>query len=377
VVNIRLNRSIILLFLFVTQSCFAADATDAAKTMLSELSIRESKLPLRSDPNWRVPERIILLTPGRQTALDPKIIKLFESAAGEAEFTIVSDPIKQQDKINQADVLLGSCTDVHAGMKNLKWVQHFSAGVENCVSKAVFNENKILLTNMKGVYGPGIAEHVVAMILSFSRGLHRFQQQQSLASWNRSLAREYPMLEIRGKTILIVGLGGIGSEIAWRANALGMRVTATRNSSRDKPGFVDYVGLADELYTLAAEADFIVNSTPLTSSTLGLFNSDFFEVLKASAYFINIGRGKSVVTEDLIAALNKGKLAGAGLDVVEPEPLPADHALWQMPNVIITPHISGRSDLVMQRFWIFVRENLRRYVNGEALLNVVSIKKEY
>jgi phosphoglycerate dehydrogenase-like enzyme len=185
------------------------------------------------------------------------------------------------------------------------------------------------------------------------------------------------MLEVRGKTILVVGLGGIGTEIAWRANALGMRVIATRNSSRDKPEYVDYVGLADELFALAEQADFIVNATPLTSSTTGLFDSKFFSVLKPSSYFFNIGRGKSVITDDLILALNTGKLAGAGLDVVDPEPLPEDHALWLMPNVIITPHIAGRSDLVMERFWIFVRENLRRYVDGERMLNVVNIQKEY
>ena len=177
--------------------------------------------------------------------------------------------------------------------------------------------------------------------------------------------------------MLIVGLGGIGTEIAWRANALGMRVIATRNSSRDKPEFVDYVGLADELFTLAGQADVIVNATPLTSSTKGLFDSKFFDVLKPAAYFINIGRGKSVVTEDLVVALNAGKLAGVALDVVEPEPLPQDHVLWHMPNVIITPHISARSDLLMKRFWIFVRENLRRYVNGERMLNVVNIQKGY
>ena len=108
-----------------------------------------------------------------------------------------------------------------------------------------------------------------------------------------------------------------------------------------------------------------------------VFDSKFFDVLKPSAYFINIGRGKSVITEDLIAVLNNGKLAGAALDVVDPEPLPEDHVLWQMPNVIITPHISARSDLVMKRFWIFIRENLRRYVKGERMLNVVNIEKGY
>jgi phosphoglycerate dehydrogenase-like enzyme len=375
--KINFNKYFIFLFLIFPQIGAAVEATDAAKNMLSELTIRESKLPISSDPNWHSPEKIVLVSPGGRGDISPETISLLESAAGSAEFTIIRGPENEGKKIDEADVLLASCGVAHAGMKKLKWLHHFSAGVENCLKNTVFGKNNILLTNMKGVYGPGIAEHVIAMIFSFSRGMHQFKAQQSLAKWNRGLAIEYPMLEIRGKTILIVGLGGIGTEIAWRANALGMKVIATRNSSRDRPEFVDYVGLADELYKLAGQADFIVNSTPLTSSTMGLFDSKFFNVLKPSSYFINIGRGKSVITEDLVAALKSGKLAGAGLDVVEPEPLPQDHILWQMPNVIITPHISGRSDLVMERFWIFVRENLRRYVRGERMLNIVNFKKEY
>lgn len=376
-IKFNFKKYSIVLILIFPQTGNAVEATNAAKNMLSELTIRESKLPISSDPNWRRPEKIVLVSPGRRGDISPETISLLESAAASAEFTIVRDPENERGKIDEADVLLASCDVAHAGMKNLKWLHHFSAGVENCLNNTAFNKNNILLTNMKGVYGPGIAEHVIAMIFSFSRGMHQFHAQQSLGKWNRSLATEYPMLEIRGKTVLIVGLGGIGTEIAWRAKALGMKVIATRNSSRDKPEFVDYVGLADELYKLAEQADFIVNATPLTSSTKGLFDSKFFNVLRSSSYFINIGRGKSVITEDLVSALKSGKLAGAGLDVVEPEPLPEDHVLWQMPNVIITPHISGRSDLVMERFWIFVRENLRRYVRGERMLNVVNIKREY
>ena len=372
------NLFFILLFITVyTQTGNATAATDAAKTLLSELKIRESKLPINADPDWQKPRRIVLVSSQTRDDMDQHTLSELESAAGEAELIIVSDPEQQREKINDADVLLGLCTQAHSGMKRLRWVQHFSAGVESCTNKAAFLKSDVLLTNMKGVYGPGIAEHVIAMMLSLSRGLQQFQRQQMKGKWNRNLAREYPMLELQGKTMLVAGLGGIGSEIAWRANALGMRVIATRNSSREKPEFVDYVGLADELFTLAKQADVIVNATPLTASTKGLFDSKFFDVLKPSAYFINIGRGKSVITEDLIAALNNGKLAGTALDVVDPEPLPEDHVLWQMPNVIITPHISARSDLVMKRFWIFVRENLRRYVNGERMLNVVNIEKGY
>jgi D-2-hydroxyacid dehydrogenase (NADP+) len=121
----------------------------------------------------------------------------------------------------------------------------------------------------------------------------------------------------------------------------------------------------------------VVNATPLTPKTKGMFNEAFFTGMKKGAYFINVGRGKSVVTDDLIEALESGHLGGAALDVVDPEPLPSGHELWSMPNVIITPHISAGSDTQMKRFWLLVRENLRRYVNGEKLLNVVDLKRGY
>jgi len=364
----------VLLFLCInSQVGNTIEASDAAKRMLSELTIRESDVPISADPNWKKPERIALLSQGGLRNMSPEILASLEAAADGAELIVV-DNISE---IGNPDVLLGACSGIGRHMTRLKWVQYFSAGVERCIDNPVFRDNGVLLTNMKGVYGPGIAEHVIAMMFSLSRGLHRFRTEQSKRHWNQALAREYPLQEIRGKTILVVGLGGIGTEIAWRAHALGMRVMATRNSSREKPKFVEYVGLADELSALASKADFIVNATPLTPSTNSLFDSGFFKVLKSSAYFINVGRGKAVVTKDLVEALKSNTLAGAALDVVEPEPLPLHHELWSMPNVIITPHISGRSDLVMNRFWVFIRENLRRYVAGEAILNVVNIEKGY
>jgi phosphoglycerate dehydrogenase-like enzyme len=158
---------------------------------------------------------------------------------------------------------------------------------------------------------------------------------------------------------------------------LGMKVVATRNSGHEGPEFVNYVGLPDELLKLAKEADVIVNAAPLTTATTGIFNANFFRVVKPTAYFINVARGGSVVTADLVAALNEHRIAGAGLDVVDPEPLPANHPLWRAPNVIITPHISGAADLPREERWLVARENLRRYIAGEKLLSVVDLAKEY
>ena len=185
------------------------------------------------------------------------------------------------------------------------------------------------------------------------------------------------MLELRGRTLLTVGLGGIGTEVARLAHGIGMRVIATRASRREGPPFVEYVGLSSELLTLAAGADVVVNSVPLTPSTENMFDDEFFSTMKPTAYFVNIGRGKTVDTDALVRALREGRIAGAGLDVTEPEPLPADHELWGMPNVIITPHVGGDSDEHMERLWLLFRENLRRFVNGEPLLSVVDKRRGY
>ena len=179
------------------------------------------------------------------------------------------------------------------------------------------------------------------------------------------------------RTLLVVGLGGIGTQVAKRGHGLGMHVIATRNSRREGPDYVDYVGLSDELYELAARADVVINTVPLTDQTRGMFDAGFFDVMKSNAFFITVGRGGSTVTDDLMAALQSGAIAGAGLDVTDPEPLPEGHPLWTMPRVIISPHTAGRSDKGRDRLYLMVKENLRRYVAGEPMLSVVDIERGY
>jgi phosphoglycerate dehydrogenase-like enzyme len=265
---------------------------------------------------------------------------------------------------------------VRAG-PDIRWIQLPYAGAERCVALPAVRERNILITNAQRIYGPEIAEHVLAMTLMFSRGLYVYYPEQQAGRWSRSAVPEERLWELGGKTMLIAGLGGIGTETARRAHALGMNVIATRGSRREGPDFVSYVGLADELPQLAERADVVVNATPLTPETRGLFDADFFARMKPTAYFINVGRGASVVTDDLVAALKAGTIAGAGLDVTDPEPLPAGHPLWSLPNVIITPHISAGSDVRLGRLWIVMRENLRRYAAGDRMLSVVDVERGY
>lgn len=346
--------------------------------LIQELGLREGPQPVRDSSRWKKPARIVVLIEERWTQSRPDAIAWLKEVAGGAELVGAKSHGDAAFLLEGADVYLGVCSDlVLESSGSIRWMQNYTAGVDRCVKSPLIGERDFLLTNMQRIYGPGIAEHVIGLTYMLARKLHVFHDRQREHKWDRKAVERTSVWELQGRTMLVVGLGGIGTQVARRAHGLGMRVIATRNSSRKGPEYIDYVGLPDELHKLAAEADVVVNCTPLTAATTGLFDKTFFAAMKPGAYFINVGRGRSVVTGDLVEALNAGKLGGAGLDVQDPEPLPADHPLWTASNVVITPHISAGSDAQMARFWLLVRENLRRYVNGERMLNVVDIQRGY
>jgi phosphoglycerate dehydrogenase-like enzyme len=266
---------------------------------------------------------------------------------------------------------------VLAAGSSLRWLQTVYAGVDSCAGQAkTLTDRRIVVTNMRAIAAPVIAEHVIALTFALSRGLNAWIPLQGQRVWADG-SSDAPMTVIAGKTMLVAGLGGIGTEVAKRAHALGMRVIATRATRQEKPDYVDYVGTSDELATLLGQADVVVNALPLTAETRGIFDAAMFARMKRSAHFINVGRGASVVTKDLTAALQSKTIAGAGLDVVDPEPLPKDDPLWRQPNLILTPHVSGDSDQGTNAGLRVVRENLRRYVAGERMLSVVDVGRGY
>jgi len=376
-----LKLFILISSLIVSTTTVAVEPDATTVKMIKALGLKQSAKPVRQDKRWKKPRRIVVLLDSRRKQSRPGAVSWLKEVAGDAEIVVATsnqDVVDNLDFLEDADVLLGMCTNasLKAG-KNLRYILNYTAGVDRCTRSPLALKRNLLVTNMKRIYGPGIAEHTIAMMYSLTRKLHVWHERQLKKNWNRGAVKRTDMWEVQGRTMLVVGLGGIGTEIARRASALGMKVVATRNSSRKGPAFVSYVGLSDELHKLAAQADVVVNATPLTPKTKGMFNKTFFSKMKKNAYFINVGRGKSVVSNDLVAALKSKHLGGAALDVTDPEPLPQGHALWTMPNVIITPHISAGSNEQMNRFWLLVRENLRRYVNGEKMLNVVDLKRGY
>ena len=368
----------LILALCLGASTGAAGPDAATVQLIKDMSLREASAPVSASSAWQKPRRIVVTLLERQRASKPDAVAWLQQVAGDAEIVVTTSREVPAAQLEGADVLLGYCT--HGNLKNgtaLRYILNYSAGVDSCASSPLAQTRDILVTNMQRIYGPAIAEHAIGMMYMLTRKLYVFRDRQLAQQWDRAAVERTSMQELQGRTLLVVGLGGIGTEIARRAHGLGMRVLATRNSSREGPDFVAYVGLSDELSTLAGQADVVINATPLTVATTGLFDRSLFSKMKPGAYFINVGRGRSVVTADLIEALNSDRLGGAALDVTDPEPLPPDHPLWTAKNIFITPHISAGSDEQMGRYWLVVRENLRRYVNGERMLSVVDLKRGY
>lgn len=351
-----------------------------AIAIIEELGLTEAGEPMAKNPRWS-PQRVAVTLPGRISAVVPDYEARLKAAAGDVElvFDRSGSFVMSGDILKDVDAIIGLCTPptMQGASTDLLWLHNYSVGMDRCTGLSEQQKNGIVFTNNKRLSGPTIAEHTIAMLMAIARGLPTYTAAQAQRRWDDSPFGEQRFGEIKGKTLLVVGLGGIGTEIAWRAHGLGMRVIATRNSSRSGPDYVEYVGLADELHTLAGQADVVVNALPLTADTTGIFDKSFFDSVKPGAIFLSVGRGQSTVTADLVAALESGQLYGAGLDVTDPEPLPEDSPLWLLPRVIITPHVSTAGADSVRRMTTIAVENLRRYVAGEPLLNIVDIRRGY
>ena len=345
--------------------------------MIDDLELRAGPSFSAKTAGW-TPPRIVVIAdlwpskPGR-------IAELGYVAPG-IEIRIPTEAAQLAPMMADADALLGVPTAAaFRGASRLRWIQSPSAGVEGPLAIPGLAVSPVVLTNAQRIYGPPLAEHVFGLLLGLTRKLQVAVPLMRASEWadDPDIFPPAQMPELRGKTMLIAGLGGIGTEVAAAAHGMGMRVIATRNNKSRPTDLIEYVGGAGELAALAAEADVVVNALPLTPATRNVFSAEVFGAMKRTTYFINIGRGGTVDTEALTVALESNRLGGAGLDVVNPEPLPASHRLWGLPNVIITPHVGSSSDLERERTWLLFRENLRRFVAGEPLLSVVDKKAAY
>lgn len=345
--------------------------------LVRDLELVPGPSPTKDSPGWTPPKRIVV------PAIAPEALARLRAVAPGVELVPAANAAAAAAAAAGADAVIGHCSReiVAAGGKGLRWIQVGHAGVERYVGipELAGPNPPIALTNAQRLYGPEIADHTLAMILAVTRNLRTsIPAQSGERPWETMRqGDESRMTELKGKVALVAGLGGIGTEVAKRLHGCGMTVLATRNRPSERPPFVHRLGLSADTRAMAAEADLVVNCLPLTKETQGLFDAAFFASLKKGAIFASVGRGKSTDTAALVAALESGHLGGAALDVTDPEPLPPGHALWKMPNVVVTPHNSAASDKEEERLFSLYRENLRRFVAGEPLLSVVSLERGY
>ena len=255
----------------------------------------------------------------------------------------------------------------------LRWLQTWSAGVNNLPLQDLESKN-VLLTSANGVHAYPISETIFALMLGLTRKIHAYVRNQASKKWHHSDLK----LEIHEKTIGIIGVGEIGTETAKLAKAFGMKVLGMRYSGKPEQ-YVDEMYTPDQLHTILPQCDYVVITLPLTKDTHQMFGDEQFKLMKPSSFLINIGRGEIVVEEELINALREQEIAGAGLDVFEKEPLAEDSPLWDLENVIITPHTSGSTENYNKRVLENILiPNLKSYVSLDSpTINLVDYKKGY
>lgn len=254
----------------------------------------------------------------------------------------------------------------------LQWVQTLTAGAD-AVSFPELTARGIVVSNGSGIHAINLAEHLLVLMLCFARNMPEMMRRQQRHEW----FRETRQFELDGQTLCVVGLGDIGLALAERAAALGMRVTGVRRRDAPRPPFVDVVAGLDAMDPMLADADHVAICLPLTERTRMIFDAERLRAIKPGAYIYNIGRGDLIDQDAMIESLNSGHLAGAGLDVVTPEPLPGDHPLWSMENVILTSHSGGGSPRRLDRFMELLFDNIDRYRTDQPLRNVVDPVEGY
>jgi phosphoglycerate dehydrogenase-like enzyme len=346
-------------------------------------------------------------------AVEPERLAKIVDAARPMAVVNAQSAAEARSAIADADAFFGKITPaLLASTRQLRWVQAPTASLEHYMFPELA-EHPCVLTNMRGLYSDVIADHVFGYVLCFARNFHHYIRNQLEARWApvggkpetpvRAVARKVrrQLAETLGKaeasgfvsgpahvsavdrshmhladaTLGVVGLGQIGSEIARRGLAFGMRVLAVDPVQAAPPPGVAALWRLDRLPDLLGQSDFVVIAAPHTPETVKLFRRAQFRQMKPSAYLINIGRGAIVDLGDLVAALRAAEIGGAGLDVYETEPLPPDHPLWRMPNVILTPHVAGNSPRIAERHLAVLLENVRRFARGEALTTVVDKRR--
>ena len=292
-------------------------------------------------------------------------------AMPEIRVVVAEDQATAEREIVDAEAAFGWLPrELLAKAKRLRWLQAPQAAPAAGYYYPELVAHPLTVTNFREIFNDHISTHIMAFVLAFARGLHVYIPQQLRREWKKP-GEDRGVVHLPEATALIVGVGGIGAETARLAAAFGMTVLATDARRTEAPPGVAELHKPDALDALLPRADFVILTVPHTPSTEGFMHRGRFQRMKRSAFFINIGRGMTTKLDDLVAALKAGEIAGAALDVFEQEPLPADHPLWTMPNVLLTPHMAGYGPYLDDRRYQIVIDNSRAFLAGKPLRNVV------
>jgi phosphoglycerate dehydrogenase-like enzyme len=319
-----------------------------------------------------MPFKMVFLPP--QSDRTREMAVRLASAVPEARVVVAERDDDARREIIGADAAFGRLPpDVLRLADRLRWLQAPAIAPPAGYYYPELSAHPVVVTNQRGIFNDRIPDHIMAFVLAFARGLHVYMRQQLRGEWRRlgSESDGVGVVHLPEATALIVGVGEIGAETARLCHAHGMRVLGVDARREDRPEGVAELHRPEALDRLLPQADFVILTIPHTPQTEGLFDATKFGLMKPSAYFINIGRGMTTRLADLNAALRAGTIAGAGLDVYEVEPLPADHPLWTAPNTLLTPHVAGHGPHLDERRVEMVIENARRFAAGQPLLNVV------
>ncbi|MBS6647036.1 MAG: D-2-hydroxyacid dehydrogenase [Clostridiaceae bacterium] len=299
--------------------------------------------------------------------------KLIQDFPG-CRFTFKRDSEISWSEVGEAEVITGfPSQECVKEASSLKWLHLSSIGVDKHINRELYCSKDVVLTNSAGTYGKPISDHVLGLMLMLSRNLHYYRDQQSRNEWKKMDSTK----DLFRSTLCIVGLGDVGRTLAVKAKNLGMKVIGIKRTMMEKPEYLDELYTTDSLNDIIPRSDFVVLSLAATKETFHIMNEERLALLRKDAYLINIGRGTLIDQETLFRFLEEERFAGAALDVTTPEPLPKDSGLWGLKNLIITPHVSGKSPSTSERQFAVFYENLCRYVKNAELKNVIDFERMY
>ena len=297
------------------------------------------------------------------------------------DITQITSGDRLSQELSDATVLFGGSFGPEnlREAKQLRWIHSPAAAVHDLLFPELVNSD-VILTNAREVHGLVVAEQVMAMMFALARRIPESVRFQVKRTWGQAILTEEHRLpqELGGATLGLVGLGSIGRNVAARASAMGMKVIAVReHADKPKPQHVDEVFPTSRLNDLLANSDYVVLSPPVTPATRGMIGRAQLAAMKENGYLINVGRGPLVDEPALIEALREHRIAGAALDVFDQEPLPPESPLWDLDNLLITPHTGGMTDKMWDRHYAVFAENLRRFLNGQPLQWIVDKRSGY